>query len=328
MPVPPHEPDLTDADMPALFHIADQAARRHQRRYFTLAAEEIVCLALIPTVWVFIQPWVPTFARMLGGEGRDSSVWLWTVPTATVEATGLAVTLPTLLLVAAFIIATLFYIGQTDERWRRSRAIAENVRASVWRYALHAQAGELPASAPGAPHADEAFALAMDVLLAKAEELGLSPLNPSVTQITQRMIEVRAIADQQQACMVYVAGRVKAEQTYYQRRATLFARRCRTLRQVVLVVTLVTIPSLFLHWLSLVPAGAAALGSWFGARQYDIFATNYASLERQLEARAAQGEWLDLSDALGRARLSRFVYEVETLLDGALRTWLVISLSA
>jgi hypothetical protein len=314
--------------MPALFSIADRSARRHQRRYFTWLAEQTVCLVLVPTVWVFIEPWVPPLARMLGGGGRDSLVWIWTIPTATVEATGLAVTLPTLLLVAAFIMAALRFIGRPDVRWRRSRAIAESVRASVWRYALHAQAGELPASVLGAPHAEEAFAMAMDRLLTEAQQLGLSPLNPSVIQITPRMKAVRAIADLQQAGKIYFAGRVKAEQIYYQRRATLFAGRRRALRWAILVGLLVTIPSLIFHWLSIVPAGATALGSWLGARQYEVLATNYETLEVLLWTRIAQGEQLDLSDAQGRARLSRFVDEVETLLEGALRTWLVISVSA
>ncbi|HEU4785525.1 MAG TPA: DUF4231 domain-containing protein [Ktedonobacterales bacterium] len=319
------ESGIANEQLPELFNAADKSAGASQKNYFRLLRWELILLFSATALWAILAPWETALANLAALKICDISVFGLTIPTSKLSGDIAAGVIPGLLMAGVLVLMIVRLVGRPDERWRRYRALAEGVAGIAWRYAMHAQPGELPFAAPGSPTGVEAFVAAYEQLYDEAAGLELPMTGKVADQITARMTEICDEKDLEVLRDTYVDGRVVDQLTFYSTRAGTFLRRRRALRAWILVFVAIAVLTVPFHGLNIFTTAATALGTWLGARQYDDLGPSYTKLERDLTLRATQGRKLALDGPEGRDHLARYVHDVETLFEGEHRLWLTRS---
>ena len=316
---------IANEQLPELFIAADKSARASQKNYFRLLRWELILLFSATFLWAILAPLGTTLANLAALKICDISVFGWTIPTSKLSGDIAAGVIPGLLMAVVLVLMLVRLVRRPDERWRRYRALAEGVAGIAWRYAMHAQPGELPFAAPGSPTGVEAFVAAYEQLYDEAAGLELPTTGKVVDQITARMTEIRDAKDLVFLRDTYVDGRVDDQLKYYRTRARTFLRGRRRLRAWILVAVAIAVLTVPFHGLNIFTTAATALGTWLGAKQYDDLGPSYTKLERDLTLRVTQGRQLALDGPDGEDHLARYVHDVESLFEGEHRLWLTRS---
>jgi hypothetical protein len=120
---------LTDAEMPALFTLANALAIRTQRLFFRLLGAELLFLSLGTLAGIFgtHSPTIAPFA----------------IASHTVPALPVAELVAAALIVVALGTRTIRALRHFEARWYESRAIAESAKSIAWRYAVGGHPFEL-----------------------------------------------------------------------------------------------------------------------------------------------------------------------------------------
>ena len=316
---------MANEQLPELFDAADKSARASQKNYFRLLGCELVFLFVATALWAILAPFGTVLANRAALMICDISVFGWTIPTSKLTGDIAAGVIPGLLMVVVLVLMILRLVRRPDERWRRYRALAEGAAGIAWRYAMHAQPGELPSAAPGSPTGVDAFVAAYEQLYDEAAGLELPMTSKVADQITERMSKIRDKEDLTTRRNTYLDGRVEDQLGYYRKRARTFLRARKALRAWILIFVAIAVLTVPFHGLNIFTTAATALGTWLGAKQYDDLGPSYTKLERDLTLRATQGRKLALDGNGGEALLARYVHDVETLFEGEHRLWLTRS---
>jgi hypothetical protein len=322
MPITPRAHGLSNSELPSLFGVADKYARLNQYRYFLLLRVELISLALAATSSILSIVFEPAIASFL--HIRVSSVRILGIIISGSDATRAAVNtvVPSTFVVLVVIVSTLRYILHLDDRWRQQRALAESIVGLAWRYVAHALPNELPYASQMGPVGEEAYFQTFQQFIEDSEGAVLPPASRSDFMITARMKELRDDNDLEQARVIYIQGRIKDMQNFYESRARRFRRQFVWLRFTFVFTLIIAVCVLPLGWLPIFTTCAAALTSWTEARQYEDLVQSNTTLYRRLAELAAQGNSVTLTGPNGQARWVRFVDQVETLFEGTNRVWL------
>lgn len=316
---------IANEQLPELFKAADKSAGASQKNYFRLLRFELILLFSATFLWGILAPFGTALANRIALKIRDISVFGWTIPTSKLSGDIAAGVIPGLLMAVVLVLMIVRLVRRPDERWRRYRALAEGVAGIAWRYAMHAQPGELPFAAPGSPTGVEAFVAAYEQLYDEAAGLELPMTGKVADQITARMTELRDEKDRELLRDTYVEGRVEDQLNFYRKRARSFLRARKALRAWILVFVAIAVLTVPFHGLNIITTAATALGTWLGAKQYDDLGPSYTKLERDLTLRVTQGRQLALDGPDAEDHLARYVHDVETLFEGEHRLWLTRS---
>ena len=248
---------MTDADLPGLFHDADDASRRGQRLTLT---------------WTRIRLISAVAAALFGALPKVND---WTTqPWWALAMVAFAV---------ALVVEILLWTQQPEREWYAGRAVAEAIKTLAWRFAV----GGTPFPA-GADRPDALLRERVAEVVAQAEQqLVLAANDPSATT---RMTALRAapFAERRRA---YLQDRLQAQQEWYADRAK--ANRLRAMRWRTALVIGEVAALLLAGWrafadqewidLSGVMAAVVAGGAaWLGMRRHSTLAAGYALAAREL----------------------------------------------
>ncbi|GAB2959362.1 DUF4231 domain-containing protein [Saccharothrix stipae] len=281
---------MTDADLPGLFHEADDASRRGQR-----SALRLTRVRLLSAVAAGL------FAAFDTKIHDDFYPW-WT------------------LAMVAFAVALaagiMLWVQQPERHWYAGRTVAEEIKTLAWRYAA--------AGAPFSADVARPEALFRDRVVEVVEQGEQQwPLRGNDTSVTRAMTEMRA-APFEQRRSAYLEHRVLRQQHWYAERAKTNRTRAAQWRTALVVgeVAAVVLAGgrAFGEWsldlsgmFAAVVAGAAA---WLGVRRHSTQATGYSAASQALVLVLVKLEEAD------EAAWPEAVAEAEELIDREHRMWL------
>ncbi|KOX14494.1 hypothetical protein ADK67_42760 [Saccharothrix sp. NRRL B-16348] len=246
---------MTDADLPAFFHNAENASRRGQRQ--ALAWSRVRLVSAVVAAIGGAMTWT-AFGASPGGA------------------------LAMVAFAVALVVEILLWTQQPERDWYAGRAVAESIKTLAWRYAV--------AGAPFPADAARAEALYHDrvaeVVAEGEQRLSMEGDDPSPTQ---GMTALRA-APFEQRRTEYLEHRLKEQKDWYSARAR--HNRQRTLQwRIALIageVAAIVLAGVrtFSEWnvdMSGVLAAAVASGAaWLGTRRHSTLATSYSMAAREL----------------------------------------------
>ncbi len=269
---------LTDAEMPALFRLADRASTQAQRRFFRRLAAELSLLSLGTLVGLF--------------GAFTPSVGSFTFAGQSVPAFPVAEVAAAILIFVALVIRLTRFLAHPDSRWYEARAVAESAKSIAWRYAVG-----------GSPFDLGKDAAVVDTLLRQRLQETLTDVpNRSRAisysdqgQITDTMRALRGqpLAIRQEA---YQAGRIKDQAGWYDRKQrqnhdrALLAQWTLALLEVLGVIfALLQARKLVTINLQALTAALVAAGiAWTQAQRYqDLSATYRVAAKEALALRAS-----------------------------------------
>lgn len=176
---------MTPTEYPALFRNADSAAAKLQKLYFRYLGGQLALLflaALMPVIAI----WFPGIVVQL--------IYL------------------SCIVGACFILAVMTH-RKPEQGWYLSRAIAESVKTTTWRYIMGAEPFE---HGNGEREATEVFTKRLSGILRDNDPRGVHLLHSDVSgsQITQAMTDIRAMPFEGRKA-VYIEKRIKNQRDWY-----------------------------------------------------------------------------------------------------------------
>jgi hypothetical protein len=279
---------IKEADYPALWRSSDAAAAAFQRSYFFRFKAHLLLLGATTVV----SAWSPPF-NSLGDRAANAVV--------------------AVLMLVALILTLVLRYERWDDRWFQARAIAENVKASAWRYMM-------------LPDFDDAAYLAE---LQKIRERSsatkhLAPFNVGTEEITPRMRQVKSSTTASRT-VVYRTQRLEDQITWYRDRASRNAvAESRWSRAVLVFETAAVLvaASRFTHPLQqynpIGPIAAVAAGmlGWAQAKKFSDLANTYLVASQDLVAINSRKRSDD-----DEAVLKSLVIDVESAISREHRLW-------
>ncbi|MFB7573037.1 DUF4231 domain-containing protein [Streptomyces sp. NPDC056165] len=278
---------LTDAELPALFKVADSASLNGQQLYIRATKTRLI-LAILAAALAAVT-------LKIGGT--------WDLPALTVTG-AFIVTL----------ITEIWLLSRKPERdWYDGRALAESVKTLCWRYSV--AAAPFPAHVPD-PEAELHFVAEVEKLIHESPSDLVVIATP--VSVTDRMREIRN-SNLSERRSIYLEGRIKNQLNWYSGKATFNSARARRWRFFLIVIEGAGIVAAMLKAGSVIdfdlPGIVAALlgagSAWFAVRQYEslgrayTFAANdlsmvHARLQRITEQSDWEREVADAEEAISR----------------------------
>ncbi|ANZ39516.1 hypothetical protein BBK82_29180 [Lentzea guizhouensis] len=245
---------MTDADLPGFFHDADEASRRGQRQTLLLSRVRLMS-AVVAAIG-------GAFKWKVGG-GYD--IW------AFVALAGFFV---------ALFAEILLWATHPEQKWNAGRAVAEQIKSLVWRYAVIGD----PFTGPNAKHSLQL--MIAEVVSEQGKKLPLASTNPTGAE-RREQLRAQPFPARRTA---YREGRVRDQLEWYRRRATTNEFRANLWRMLLIAGEFVAIlfagARVMGAWdvdMSGVMAAAVAGGAaWLGLKQHENLFLGYAAAASDL----------------------------------------------
>jgi hypothetical protein len=260
---------MTDQDLPGLFHDADEAAKRGQRRYVWGTAATLI-LSLVAAFLGVIE---------LNTRGTD-----WAAVGATAA------------FVLAIIVGGYLLAERPEQEWYEGRAAAESAKTLAWRYAVGAT--DFPPDSTAAETEREFLERLREIASGlKHVELGTSGAQEEISQRMQALREEPFTVRRNH----YRSDRVQQQRDWYadssshHGRAAIGWRLASLSAQFVGVVggILKATGVIDFDFLGIAAAGAAAAVAWLQTREHATLANAYSVTARELSIIDAELEFLD-----------------------------------
>lgn len=283
--------NLSDDDLPPLYHAADKSSMAAQRRF--LRATQIRLFGLVGSALFGLSTW------KFGSSPVDWSGCLAVTCFAVV------------LVVEVFILQT-----KPERTWYEGRAAAESVKTLSWRYAVGGEPFNI--GADRGPNVSELFLSRLISFFEVVQDLDLAAPTSSQQQITSRMQDIRASSFSDRK-MAYERGRVIDQQDWYQHKANLNRRAAGRWTIAMLAIEVAGVICGILKAIGIIEvdlltfAGViiATMTAWLQAKQYRTLATAYtvtalelASVRSKIMDQDTETEWAtfvsDAEDAFSR----------------------------
>ncbi len=310
---------LTDAEMPAIFRLADGASIQAQRRFFRRLAAELILLSL------------GTLAGLFGA--FTPSVGSFTFAGLSAPAFPVAELAAAALIFVALVVRLTRFLEHPDTRWYEARAVAESAKSIAWRYAVGGRPFELgkDAAVGGRPFELGKDAAVVDTLLLQRlhETLTDVPnMSRAITFSDQSQISdvMRALRGQPLAIRqeVYQAGRIKDQASWYDRKQRLNHDRALLAQWTLAFLEVLGVAFALLQAGKLVSINLQALAAalvaagiaWTQAQRYQDLSATYRvaakealALEHSVPAQPTDDAW------------ARFVDDAEAAFSREHRLW-------
>jgi hypothetical protein len=276
---------LTDADLPPLYHAANESSRKAQSHFLRAAR-----------------------ARLFGVLGAAFfGLFTWTFGMSPVDWAGV---LAASCFAVALAVEAYLYQAKPERTWYEGRAAAESVKTLSWRYAV----GGEPFNIGMGPERTEVhlFLEQLKGVFEVIENLDLVHPGSSEQQITPRMRDVRAMTLAGRKT-VYERGRVENQQNWYEAKATWNKRRAAAWTRIMLATEVVGVICGILkaagviegHLLGFAGAIVATIAAWLQTKQhrtlgtaYTITALELASVRSKIAHQGNDEDWAKfVSDA-------------------------------
>ncbi len=308
---------LQDADMPPLFHDADQRAVRAQKFFFAWLQWELILLGLGVLVGAFngiaraIGPFslvVPPF-RLFGLHITTLSAF------EIVEAA---------LLTIALALRLLRVFRRPERLWYEARAVAESVKSISWRYAV---GGEPFQEANTPAQLNAIVADRFDNIQADLSKYKPPAAVRDQAQVTSTMSAIRAQSLDVRK-QVYRDDRVRDQQSWYQRKSRFNRTRAIQTHTILIIVEVVAILAallpIVLLALGLFPLSLQALAAniagggaaWMQAKRYEDLNVSYKVTASEL-TKVDQ----DIDKQVDEESWARFVENVEGSMSREHQLW-------
>jgi len=287
--------DVRTAFLPAIYHVADRAATTTRRRYMRLVAANLG-LVLAATV-------VASLSAPSDDVRRVQAL-------ITAGVFGLSLTL-------SLAMATSKY----DRVWVKSRALAESIKSTAWRFAMSAA----PFDAMPTKEAEQKLLAQLEKLVREAPTVaGLSAADDRA-EITNAMVALRhAPVDVRRDR--YATDRIADQRDWFAARAVSAARAGRAWGALLIgaqtagfVAALVMVwsPGARFNARAVFAAFAAASLGWLRATQHREVAATYTAMSQTLKLSGESARRADTEDAL-----TAIVVETETALEQENGAWM------
>ena len=288
---------ISDADLPALYRVADRAALAARRKHSALTASNLILMlvaALIGSI------------SFTGLPGRAT----FTIAAATI----LGVTV---------ILTLAIRIPGFERIWRSGRAVAESVKSLAWQYMTHSQQFSNIDDA----ESDRRFALALAQLIEQRKEFcsGTSVDLASEPQIAEYMRRVRRLEVSDRKG-VYLSHRINDQIGWYSTKAQLNRKSANMLYAAMVVaqigafiaaIFIAAEPESRVNLARFMVTLAMAILTWVEYQRYQELAESYAVTEQELRAIAALEKHVDTD-----RQLSSFVSDCERTIAKEHTVWL------
>jgi len=297
---------LTDAEMPAIFRLADGASIQAQRRFFRRLAAELILLSL------------GTLAGLFGA--FTPSVGSFTFAGLSAPAFPVAELAAAALIFVALVVRLTRFLEHPDTRWYEARAVAESAKSIAWRYAVGGRPFELGKDA----------AVVDTLLLQRLHETltDVPNMSRAITFSDQSQISdvMRALRGQPLAIRqeVYQAGRIKDQASWYDRKQRLNHDRALLAQWTLAFLEVLGVAFALLQAGKLVSINLQALAAalvaagiaWTQAQRYQDLSATYRvaakealALEHSVPAQPTDDAW------------ARFVDDAEAAFSREHRLW-------
>lgn len=272
---------MTDADLPALFHDAENASLRGQRQALAWSRIRLVSAVV----------------AAIGG----AITW----------KTGFGVSPGDLLTMVAFAVALvveiLLWTQQPERDWYAGRAVAESVKTLAWRYAVAGAPFPADVAQPKAVYAERVA----EVVAQGEQRLSMEGDDPSPTRAMAALRE----ASFERRRTTYLENRLQEQKEWYTSRARDNRRRALRWRIALIAgeVAAIVIAGVQAFGpydvdVSGVLAAAVASGAaWLGTRRHSTLATSYSMAARELvlvRAKLLEADEASWADAVAEAEKS------------------------
>ena len=282
--------NLTDADLPPLFHAADQSSLKAQRWF--LNATKVRLMGLIGAAFF--------------------GLFVWTWGQSPVDWAGV---LAALCFGIALVVEGYLLKSKPERTWYDGRAVAESMKTLTWRYAMGADPFNIEHAAA---EADELFLRQLSDVLGVVKDLDLAPDAAVGEQITAAMRAVRA-ASLHDRKTIYAEHRVDEQQSWYSRNAKWNRSRANRWALGMLAIEVLGIGAGILKAIGTIHgdllgfggAIAAAMTAWLQTKQhrslaaaYTVTALELASVRSRIRHQESEANWAafvsDAEDAFSR----------------------------
>jgi hypothetical protein len=241
---------VSELELPALWHAADRASARNQSNFYLTKGFE------------------------LGGLACAAVAAL--VPGAFLNGIGPMVALVLFLGVLGLQLSRLS--GSAESRWYDARAAAESIKSAAWQYAVGGEAFRLDDD-----DARARFNQVLKQILLAVPRLDIGAAATSFATVTPTMGAVRKLAQPERAA-VYQRLRIEDQVSWYSRKAAWNTSRARFYLgvTVVLEVTAIVVGILRFReeadadFMGVFAAAAAAFVAWSQTKKYGFLAESYA----------------------------------------------------
>lgn len=288
---------IADEDLPALYQAADNASVDAQKRYLWLLRADLSVVVL--------------------GSAATSVA----VSTAAAQA-GLAMSGAGLMFAGA-ILTTIVLQQQPDKTWFNSRAVAESVKTTAWRYMVCAE--PFPRSSD-ARLTDAQFCSALDEILKENRAVGgaLGGVKATGQQITTRMREVRAL-ETAGRLDTYLSSRLRDQREWYASKASynsrtsgrwLWAVAATQLAAALAAIAWVRWPDVPMNSASVLASLAAAFVAWLQIKRHQDLSHSYGVAAHELGLIESQSPHIETDD-----ELSDFVIQAERAVSREHTMW-------
>lgn len=217
-----------------------------------------------------------------------------------------------LIFIASGAIMLFRTLQKPDQDWYKSRALAESIKTSTWRYAMRAY----PFTTVGQAARDE-FRRFLAAILESNRHIGhrIAPVDPAAQQITPEMETTRdlPLADRK---ALYLSDRIRDQRTWYSRKAG-YNKKCMRLwiwvcaaiyvAAAVSVLSRISNPDWVLPTEPLIVAASSIIG-WMQIRKFSELSSAYTLTAHEIgiiEGRLAEADTEDkFSDFVNEAELA------------------------
>ena len=276
---------LDDADLPPLYHAADQSSVAAQRQF----------------LWT-------TRIRLFGIIGAAFfGLFIWKGHASPVDRSGV---LAASCFVVVLVLEGFLYHSKPERTWYEGRAVAESVKTLSWRYSVGGQ--PFGTVVPEGLNVSDLFLSRLISLLGVVKDLDLIAPTSSQHQITQRMRDIRALPLHERK-LIYEGGRVASQQDWYWHKANWNRRWANRWTIAILMIEATGIVCGILKAVGTIEGDLltfsgviiAAVTAWMQAKQYRTLATAYtvtalelATLRSKVMDQQSETEWATfVSDA-------------------------------
>lgn len=310
-------PTLTDADMPPLFHHADQRSIKAQKRFFSWLWWELILLGLGVLVGAF--------------NGVATSVGPISLILPPFTVAGLRITtlsafeITEAALLTVALTMRLIRVSTRPERlWYEARAVAESVKSIAWRYAVGGEPFQkaLTADALNSVVSDRFNGIRTDLSKYQAPDAVAQQhqVTPAMRTVRDLPLDLRK--------RIYRAERVSNQQKWYTGKADFNRRRANTAHFALIVVEIVAIfaaliplilASLHIFPLNLQSLAANIAGggvAWMQAKRYEDLNASYSVAARELKQVVA-----NIDKPQEESDWARFVENVEGSMSREHQLW-------
>lgn len=285
---------MENEEYPALYQAADEASNRTQGIYLR-------CVA--------VYAYVSITGAGLAVYGVDSK---------------LAAIIAAILFLLGLFLSILLAVKQYESLWYRTRAIAESIKTSTWRFMMSAD----PFGGKDLNAAKQQFRAVLQQVLQEHKDLAIE-LGGTIAnrdQLTQRMIAVRQ-APFQERLQMYVNERIREQRTWYAGRSHANSTNGRrwfwslvVLQGAAVAFTIARVgwPDWTLWPTQVMVVAATSVLGWIQLKRYRELGTAYAVAAHEIGFAETEASTVSSDDAL-----SRFVTETEGAFSREHTQWVV-----